>query len=170
MNETIFKYITLIFLYLYILGMCIYSAITAHNNIPNSDSSNLFIISYVMCIINSIVYIGTFFNILIFSIYYKSKQLEDEDKLKKYSSIYIPLILNIYWMVINFNYKISKNYDEFALVKTIEFFVILGFLFINILCAVSFLLIFTKQTGFFKTKSTVNNKNSKNNNKSITNI
>ena len=154
MIETILKYGVLTVLCLYTFGMSIYSAFTANENRPLNDSSDLFIASYVICIISSIIYIGLFFNILAFALFHNSDKTNDENKVKQYSSIYSPLLLNIYWIVINFNYKVSKKYDEYALVKTIEFFILLGLLFVNILCVITCLIMLKKQTGDFKNKLT----------------
>ena len=136
----IIKNIVVILLSLYSLGMSIYSGYTANNNRPRDDSNGLFIVSYVICIIYCIIYLGIFFHILTSLITNNYKN--DDKKSNEFASLSIPTLLNIYWLVIYFNYKVSYKYDEFALVKTIEFFTLFGILIIFILCIFPFIIVY----------------------------
>lgn len=141
----IIKNIVVILLSLYSLGMSIYSGYTANNNRPLNNSNGLFIASYVICIIYCVIYLGVFFHILkcVITNNYKN---EDDEKSNEFSSLTILTFLNIYWLVIYFNYKVSEKYDEFALVKTIEFFTIVGLLIVFVLCIFPFVVVYTRKT------------------------
>ena len=115
---------------IYMLCFTIYSGYTADNNIPSDDSSGLYIASYVICIIQCILYLSGFFYVIIVGItHIPNKPNKSNDSS---GCGIIPLGLNIYWIVVYFNYKISEKYDEFALVKTTEFFTLLGLIILGI--------------------------------------
>lgn len=130
----LFKPIIFIALSLYCLVFSIYSGYTADNNRPNDNSKGLFIASYVICIVQCIIYMIGFIYVSIIGMYSCSKKpVTDENgdsKLK--SNSFLPLLLNIYWLVVHFNYDISDNYNDFAKVKMIEFFVVLVIFVISV--------------------------------------
>lgn len=128
---------------LYSLGMSIYSGYTADTNKPENNSKGLFIASYIICIIYCILYLGVFIHMLFCLITNNYKK--DNEKSDEFSLFSIPALLNIYWVVIYFNYKISDKYDEFALVKTIEFFTLLGLLILFIVCIFPFIIVYTNK-------------------------
>ena len=117
----------IIILSLYMFGMTVYSGYTADNNKPDDDSNGLFIASYVICILECIIYLCGFF-FVIFSGVSDSKSNSNSNG----GGGCIQLLLDIYWIVIYFNYDVSEKYDEYALVKTIEFFTLLGILVLGI--------------------------------------
>lgn len=139
-----FYYVVIVTLFaLYTLGITIYSGYTADNNKPDSDSSDLFIVCYIICIIQCILYLICFFRGMYLGInnYPRNNQPIESDKNEgKNDGLYgfINLSLNIYWLIIHFNYDVSDAYNEFALVKTIEFFTILGaiIMFIFLVCCI----------------------------------
>jgi hypothetical protein len=100
--------------------MGIYSAYIAITNIPNSDSGGLFIASYVICIIQSIIYIIGSICIPVILL-----NNNDDQTLNRKES-FVPIILDMYWLFIYFNYSVSDKYDEYALVKISEVFMIIG--------------------------------------------
>lgn len=152
---------------LYSLIMSIYSGYTADNNKPVTDSKGLFIASYVICIICCIIYLGMFFNMLLCLI--KNNYKSNDEKSNELSILGIPLLLNIYWLVLYFNYKVSDKYDEFALVKTIEFFIILGILVLLIVCVLPLTIIyFNKTTKIVKKINTNNTSNNITDSKNVT--
>lgn len=115
----------------------ILSGYTADKNIPTERSNGLFVASYIICILQCIIYFIGFIYVSIIGLYNCSNNLpvdeNGESKIKV--NTFLPLLLNIYWVVVHFNYDISDNYDEFAKIKTIEFFVVFG-IFILSICAV----------------------------------
>ena len=120
-----FKTCLLLLISLYSICLCIYSGYIANNNRPDNNSNGLFISSYVICIIQCIIYLlGTSHIIYII--------IKNKEQSNEFNCLGIPILLNIYWLVIYFNYNVSEKYDEYALVKTIEFFTILGLFFIII--------------------------------------
>ena len=143
------KNIIFLVISLYSLGMCIYSGYTADTNTPDKNSNGLYISSYIICIINCLVYFGIFFN-FIASILYNKKENNYESETGSVSG---HLLLNIYWLVVYFNYKISDKYDKYALLKTIEFFTILALLIINITIIIPCLLLKISK------KNQINNQN-----------
>ena len=149
------KNIVVILLSLYSLGMSIYSGYTANNNRPLNDSNGLFIASYVICIIYCVIYLGVFFHILKCLITNNYKN-EDDEKSNEFGSLSIPTFLNIYWLVIYFNYKVSVKYDEFALVKTIEFFTIFGISILFVVCIFPFVVVYTYKTTNKKEHTNIN--------------
>ena len=140
----------------YCLGFSVYSGNTANNNIPDGSSSSLFIASYIICIIQCIIYLIGFIYVSIIGIYSCSKKpMTDEngDSKVKLNGM-LPLLLNIYWIVIHFNYTISDVYDEYAKVKMIEFFVVLGIFLISLCLLFGFGI--SQVYKFSKDNSTVN--------------
>ena len=118
-----------ILLTLYFLGMGIYAGHIAHINQPNDGTNGLFLASYIICIIQSIIYVLGSISIpfIMYSDYNVDKEMTS-------------LLLNIYWVVIFFGeYKISSDYEIYALVKTIEFFTFIAILFV-ILCGACILI------------------------------
>ena len=130
MNFNTVKNIIGTILALYSMGMCIYSGYTADNNKPDDDSNGLFIASYVICIIHCIIYLFSVGHIIY--CLFSNNNTETEKDTNEYSSISISTLINIYWLVIYFNYNVSEKYNEYALVKTVEFFILLGIIFISI--------------------------------------
>jgi len=128
-------------LVLYLFGFTIYSGYTADHNKPDKDSGGLYIASYVICIIQCIIYLGACFYGIIFGLTYNFSNSNNSNESNNSNSCgIIPLGLNIYWLVVYFNYNISEKYDEYALVKTIEFFSILGVVVLSLcfVCIVGF--------------------------------
>ena len=108
-------------LYIFISGT--YSASIADSNKPDKDSTQLFMASYIICILQSISYIIGFFYIIVI-------KLSDEPDYFKTEIIPIIcmsvlFITDIYWLVAYSNYNISGNYNDYAFYKTTEFFVII---------------------------------------------
>ena len=130
-----------VILAIYMLSFTIYSGYTADNNNPGDDSSGLYIASYVICIIQCILYLIGFFYVIVLGLTYKPNDSNKSNNSNKSNDSngfgIIPLGLNIYWIVVYFNYKISEKYDEFALVKTTEFFTLLGLVILG-LCVMCF--------------------------------
>lgn len=130
-----------VILAIYMLSFTIYSGYTADNNKPGDDSSGLYIASYVICIIQCILYLIGFFYVIVLGLTYTPKDSNKSNNSNKTNDSnscgIIPLGLNIYWIVVYFNYKISEKYDEFALVKTTEFFTLLGLVILG-LCVMCF--------------------------------
>lgn len=124
-------YITgFIFLALYMFGMSVYSGYTADHNRPDDDSSGLFIASYVICIIQCIIYLGGFFYAIFLGLSGSGGSSSESSSGSSNSSL--PFLLNIYWLVVFFNYNVSDKYDEYALVKTVEFFMVFGLFVLGI--------------------------------------
>ena len=124
--------VTKAILALYMLSFAIYAGYTADQNQPHDDSSGLFVASYVICILQCIIYLCGFFYII--SLKSSNNYSSDSSDNSNYRDI-IPLCLNIYWPVVYYNYTVSEKYDEYALVKTVEFYTLMG-LFILGLCMV----------------------------------
>lgn len=114
----------------YIFGMGVYAAYTADTNKPNDDSNGLFIASYIICIIQSIIYLITGILIPIYLITYNSNK--NNSNSNNSNNSLLPFLLNIYWLVIYFNYDVSEKYNEYALVKMIEFFTVIGL--VSLIC------------------------------------
>ena len=118
-------------LVLYMFGMTVYSGYTADHNKPDDDSNGLFIASYVICIIQCIIYLGGFIYVITVGVSDTNSKSDSKSDSNGGSGC-IPFLLNIYWLVIFFNYNVSEKYDEYALVKTIEFFTLLGIIVLGL--------------------------------------
>ena len=126
----------------YMFGMSVYSGYTADNNKPDNDSNGLFIASYIICILQCIIYLsGIFLTIHLILTSENSGSSESSSGSSGSSessssgrSNYLVFLLNIYWVVVFFNYDISEKYDEYALVKTVEFFILIGFIALGFFC------------------------------------
>lgn len=115
------------------LSLGIYAAITSSNNKPNSDSNGLVTASYVVCIIQSVIY-------LLGCIYFPIAILiSDEEKINENANGITPLLMTIYWMVIFFNYSVSDDYDKYAEVQTAVFFTILGIFLLGLIICCCFM-------------------------------
>mgnify|MGYP001446568884 CR=1 FL=1 len=135
-NLIALSYIIIAILTLYIFGMGVYAAYTADTNRPNDDSNGLFIACYVICIIQSIIYLISGILLFIYIITYNSNKNNNSNNTNSNSSksnnSLVPFLLNIYWLVIYFNYDVSEKYNEYALVKMIEFFTVIGL--VSLIC------------------------------------
>ena len=140
MNLNKVKNTFVILLSIYSFGMSVYSGYTADNNIPNKDSSGLFITSFIICIISCLIYLGNFLNMILSIYYYK-----DDNTNKEFTGFAFTGLISIYWLVLHFNYNVSDKYDEYALVKTIEFFIEIGILIIFVLVVLPFIVFTTKK-------------------------
>lgn len=129
LNITIF-----IFLSLYCLVFSIYSGYTADNNPPEDNAEGLFVTSYVICILQCIIYFMGCIYIVFVGISSLTKNSNTDNSEYKSNGL-LPLLLNIYWVVVYYNYDVSQKYNEFAKVKTIEFFTMLG-LSVIIFCSI----------------------------------
>lgn len=158
MISNIIKNVCVFILASYSFVMAIYSGYTADNNKPD-NSSGLFIASYVICIINCVLYLGVCFYIIIIELLDSKSDSETESKTKSESNesvLSLPTLINIYWIVIYFNYNVSEKYDEYAFVKTIEFFTILG-IFILGICISCIAGIYTLNKSYKINKENVSN-------------
>ncbi len=109
---------------LYALVFCIYSGYVANSNILSKGSSTLFWISYIICILQCAIYLFYYIYIITIRLSEKHVNLKYEFSTVIVSCI-IQIGLNIYWVVIYYNYTISKKYNAFAFIKMIEFFSLL---------------------------------------------
>lgn len=155
----------------YMFGMCVYSGYTADNNKPDNDSNGLFIASYIICILQCILYLGgVFFTVYLFltsnssesnssSHSHSSSQSNNSHSSSSESSRsnYLVFLLNIYWVVVFFNYDISEKYDEYALVKTVEFFILMGFIGLGFCC----ICVVGLKTNYSNIKVTITNRKRK---------
>ena len=139
-----------------LFGMCIYAGYLADHNKPAENdpekSGGLYKACYALAIVDCLIYlistiscpfiIGNMFN----------------DTSNKNSSggsaLSIPLLIRIYWIVIYFNYKVSPEYDEYALCQTVFFFVILG-LAVLACCSTCFVVLLPERTKSYITNSTL---------------
>ena len=119
---------------LYLFGFTIYSGYTANHNKPDNDSGGLYIASYVICIFQCILSLIGCIYIIFLGLTYNSNSSNESNGYG-----ILPFCLDIYWLVVYFNYEISEKYDEYALVKTIELFSMIG-VFVLSVC---FLIIFS---------------------------
>ena len=134
-NSTTPKIIAFILITSYLLGFSIYSGYTADHNKPDNDSSGLFIASYIICILECIIYVYYLFRVVPMILFDNSTNNNNNNNNNYEFCNIIPFGLNIYWLVIYFNYTVSEKYDEYALVKTVEFFTIIG-LVIIVMCVI----------------------------------
>ena len=122
-TEQYIKYSIVTLLCALLFGNAIYAGYTADNNIPVDDSSGLFIACHVICIIQCVL---QFLSLMVVPCIMCIKDGDkDNDKSGGASTVFL---INIYWLVIYFNYSVSDKYDEFAYVQTVIFFVLLGIL------------------------------------------
>ena len=103
------------------IALGIYAAVTAAENKPSDEdnASGLFIASYVICIIQCIIYILS--GICIPCIMLDNESTENGKE-------GLPFLISVYWLVVYFNYEVSPDYDVYAEVQMIVFFTILGLL------------------------------------------
>lgn len=150
-NEEKSKFLTkiscLLFFMLY-FGLSTYSAVTAGQNIPNDNTNELFLVCYVITIIQAILYFVSAFTVPFIII---------EDKTKDIYYYLSLFLIDIFWLVIWQNNDV-QGYNTYAFVHSIIFMIclsILGILIITLMCILR--LFFYDR----KTKSTVQLKNNK---------
>lgn len=112
---------------LYSLLLSLYSCYVLYSNIPLKELNEFYITSYVVCIVNTLLYISV---IVLF--------LNIKDKERKNYNIeiiyaVISIVLNIYWLIVILNYKIPESFYAYSIIKTTEFFMIILTLIINII-------------------------------------
>ena len=120
MKKTL-KIIGVTLLTLLYIALGIYAAVTAAENKPSDkdNASGLFIASYIICIIQSIIYILSGISVPCIMLGNESTENGKEG---------LPFMISVYWLVVYFNYEVSPDYDVYAEVQMIVFFTILGLL------------------------------------------
>ena len=113
------KIILLPLISLYFFGMGVYSGYVASYNEPYNDSSDIFITSYAICIVQSILCISESILIIFRELFSKDDKDDKSDITKKEL---IPIIINVYWVFISLTYKVSNAYDTYAFIKMCELF------------------------------------------------
>ena len=151
-NEEKSKFLTkiscLLFFMLY-LGLSIYSAVTAGQNIPNDNTNKLFLACYIITIVQCILYFICAFVVPFLIV---------EDKTKDIYYYLSVFLIDIFWMVIWQNNDVL-GYNTYALVHSIIFIICLSILGLLILLLIIILRLFFYNG---KTKSTVKVENVKN--------
>jgi hypothetical protein len=120
------RILTMIIIVLLYLGLGIYAGHTADNNKPDENDSGLYMTSYILCIFQCVIYI-------VMTILTPCLIFNEESEIKTNIETSCPLLVNIYWMVVYFNYDISEEYNKYAEVQTITFLVALGVIFLSCL-------------------------------------
>ena len=114
-----------IILWLSSLGISIYAGYTVGTNPPESGSSSLYMLSSIICVIQCIVYSGAFIYVPVkYSLksHWSGYTPLQESKPQLTLSL-LPLSIGIYWVVMHFLYDISHEYNEYAFVQMIIFFI-----------------------------------------------
>ena len=120
------RILTMIVLILLYLGLGIYAGYTADNNKPIENDNGLYMTSYILCLFQCVLY-------LVMTILTPCLIFNEENDIKTNIEILCPFSVNIYWMVVYFNYDISEEYNKYAEVQTITFLSIVGILFLSCL-------------------------------------
>ena len=117
------RILTMIIIVLLYLGLGVYAGYTADNNKPDENDNGLYVTSYILCIFQCVIY-------LIMTMLTPCLIFNEESEIKTNIETFCPLLVNIYWMVVYFNYDISEEYNKYAEVQTITFLVALGVILI----------------------------------------
>ena len=137
MDKMYWKIFLLPLISLYSFGMGVYAGYVASHNEPNNDSSDIFIASYAICIVQSILYISEAILIIFRELFSKNDEGDITGK------ELIPIIINIYWVFISLNFKVSDAYDTYAFIKMCELFTMLGLFFVTFCCTCLFVFMCT---------------------------
>ena len=120
------RILTMIIIVLLYLGLGIYAGYTADNNKPDENDNGLYVTSYILCIFQCVIY-------MIMTLLTPCLIFNEESEIKTNIETSCPLLVNIYWMVVYFNYDISEEYNKYAEVQTITILAVLGIMFISCL-------------------------------------